>query len=127
MSIKYDDIFPAEVVSVQGKPYLFSNLRIERGSIHPRMHVYDVRDDCDGEFWQIQKFVMVNHWATIIGLEPLDLEDDQYCCPPDPEDPDRSSEGIFLGLSAESHSDFVVWYHSFKSYAKAAAGKEGAA
>lgn len=124
--IKYDEVFPAEICAVQGKPYLFSNSRIDRSSVHPKLYVYDVRDDsCDGEFWEIQKHVMVDHWGTIIGLEEVELDEfGRYWCPPDPENKDLSSEGHFIGMTAQDHSDYVVWYHTFKSYAEAV-GKAG--
>lgn len=43
MNIAFKDIFPAEVCSVQGKPYLFTNLRVDRKSIPDGFHAYDVR------------------------------------------------------------------------------------
>lgn len=121
MNIAFKDIFPAEVCSVQGKPYLFTNLRVDRKSIPDGFHAYDVRDDdCDGQFWEIQNFVMVNHWGTIIGLEPVKLDaNSQYWCAPEDSDPDTSSEGAFIGFTMEDQSDYVAWYHSLKSYAQA--------
>lgn len=96
MSISYKEMFPAEVCLVQGKPFLFTNMRVDRKTIPEGMYAYDVRDDCDGEFWEIQQFVMVNHWGTIIGFEPVELEDGQYWCPPDENDPETSTEGGFV-------------------------------
>ena len=122
MSISFSEIFPAEVVAVQGKPYLFSNMRIDRKSVPDRFYAYDVADgDGDGEFWRIQKYVMVNHWATIIGLEQVDLDDNgQFWCEPDEKEPDFSKEGIFINFVMEDQADYVVWYHSLKDYARAA-------
>ena len=117
MSINFHELFPCcEVVSVQNKPYLFSNMRIDRKTIPDNLYAYDVRDDCDGQFWQIQKFVMVNHWGTICGMEPVDLDDrGQYWCPPEEADPDMSSEGYFLDEIIESPDDFRNRYISIKS------------
>ena len=108
MKIKYDEIFPAEIVEVQGKPYMFTNLRVDRGSIPEGLYAYDVGDDCDGCFWKIQRFVLVNHWATIIGKEPVDLDEfGQYACPPDPEFPELSSEGLFPGDVVNSTDEYL--------------------
>jgi hypothetical protein len=107
MKIKFDDIFPAEITLVQGKQYLFSNLRVDRESIPKDLYAYDVGDDCDGEFWRIQNFVLVNHWATIIGTKPINLDENgQYWCPPMEDDPDTSSEGWFVG-AADSLREYI--------------------
>lgn len=126
MSIKFSEMFPADVVSVQGKPYLFTNMRIDRDTVPKGFHAYDVRDgDCDGEFWEIQRFVRVNHWGTICGLEEVELEDGMYWCPPEEDDPDTSSEGYFIGFTMQDQSEYVVWYHTLKAYAGAAQGRGG--
>lgn len=115
----FSSIFPAEVVSVQGKPYVFSDIRVDRSSVPDGLKVYDVRDDCDGEFWQIQPYVMVNYWGTIIGLEPIDLDDhSQYWCPPEDEDNELSSEGFFIDY-VQSMEQFKNEYQQIKELAKA--------
>lgn len=121
MSISFESIFPADVVSVQGKPYLFTNLRVDRDTVPKGLHAYDVRDDsCDGEFWQVQRFVMVDHWGTIIGLQEIELDDTgAYQCEAEPGNPDISSEGHFIGFTMKDQAEYVVWYHSLKSYAEA--------
>ena len=115
----FESIFPADVVAVQGKPYLFSNLRIERDTVPEGFYAYDVADECDGEFWKVQKFVMVNHWATIVGIEPIELDEGgQFWCEPDENNPDLSSEGQFIGYTMNDRADFVVWYGALKGYTK---------
>lgn len=119
MPREFSSIFPAEVVSVQGKPYVFSDIRIDRASVPDGLYAYDVRDDCDGEFWQIQPSVMVNYWGTIIGLEPIDLDEhSQYWCPPEPENEDLSSEGFFIDY-VQSMDEFRSEYKEIKDKAKA--------
>ncbi len=55
---------------------LFTNMRLDRDTIPEDLHTYDVRDGGgDGEFAQIQKFVMVNHWGTIICKDPLPMNE----------------------------------------------------
>ena len=79
MSILFRDMFPAEVCSVQGKPYLFTNMRVDRESIPKGFHAYDVRDgDCDGEFWEIQKFVMLSRTRVLIQNDYTHIE--SRCC-----------------------------------------------
>ena len=65
-----------EIVSVNHKPYMFTNMRIDRKSLPDGFVAYDVRDDddCSGTFAQIQPYVWVNHWGTIIGLDELPLD-----------------------------------------------------
>lgn len=129
MRIPFDQIFPAEVVTVQGKPYLFTNMRVERDTIPDPWVAYDVRDDsCDGQFWEIQRLVMVDHWGTIIGLDPLELDEyGQYWCPAEENDPEASSEGAFLGFTMDTASDFVVWQGALRPYARAVCEKTGGA
>ena len=62
-----------DVCIVNGTEYLFTNLRIRRDSLPEGVVAYDVRDDCDGVFCQIQNYVWVNHWGTIIGKKTLPL------------------------------------------------------
>lgn len=119
MSIDFKDMFPAEVVEVQGKPYLFTNLRINRKTVPKKLHAFDVADDSgDGEFWRIQRNVIVDHWGTIVGLEPVDLDENgQFWCEAEDDNPDLSKEGRFTGFSMEDQSDYVVYYHMLKQYA----------
>ncbi len=65
-----------EVVLVNNHTYLFSDIRIDRDTIPDDLVAYDVRDsdDCDGSFAEIQDFVFVNYWGTIIGKHPLPLD-----------------------------------------------------
>ena len=61
-------------VDVQGKTFLFTNLRVDRDTIPVGFVAYDVGDDCDGNFCRIQPSVLVNHWGTIIGCDDLALD-----------------------------------------------------
>ena len=124
--ITFAEMFPADVVSVQGKPYLFTNMRVDRKSLPDKFLAYDAADDSgDGECWRFQRHVLCDHWATIVGLEPLDLnETGQFWSEPRAHDPGSSREGIFIGFTMEDQSDYVVWYHSLKAYAKASQEQE---
>lgn len=107
--MKYQEIFPAEVVEVQGKPFLFTHARVDRETIPDKLHAYDVADACDGSFWKIAEFVLVNHWGTIIGTDEVMLDEHgQYDCPPDPMFPELSSEGLFTGDVIDSAENLVT-------------------
>lgn len=102
--ISFNEIFPADVVEVQGKPFLFTNARVRRDTVPSELFVYDVRDDCDGEFWELQEHVIVNHWGTCLGLEELKLDSNgQYWCP---EENGYSAEGDFIAHNIKSYEEF---------------------
>lgn len=110
MSRTFNEIFPCDVVDVQGKAYLFTNARVDRESIPEGLYAYDVGDDCDGNFWRVQRFVMVNHWGTIIGPEEVALDaGGQFWCEAEDEDGEYSSEGAYISY-AESLEDFLSSY-----------------
>ena len=71
-----------EVVELFDKRYLFTNMRIDRDTLPEGAYAYDIRDNCDGEFCQVQNYVLVNHWGTIIGFdeikEPMGIESDDW-------------------------------------------------
>lgn len=84
-----------EVVDVQGKPYLFTDYRVERSSVPAEWNVYEVGDgDGDGCFARIQTYVMVNFWGTLLGTEPLEMEDDGRYYPPFGS---AEYEGLYIG------------------------------
>ena len=67
------------LVDMDGYICLFSNMRLNRDTIPKDLFCYDVRDaDCDGTFAEVQPFVMVNQWGTIISKEPVQLN--EYGC-----------------------------------------------
>ncbi len=67
------------LVDTDGYICLFTNMRLDRDTIPAGLYCYDVRDaDCDGTFAEIQPFVLVNHWGTIISKEPIPLN--EYGC-----------------------------------------------
>lgn len=77
MSEKFNAENKYVVVSLQQKPFLFTNARIDRTSVPEDLFVYDVGDsDGDGCYARVQRFVMVNHWGTVIGPYELDLGKD---------------------------------------------------
>lgn len=115
----FSKLFPAEIVSVQGKPYIISDIRVERASLPEGLYAYDVGDDSsDGEFWRIKPYVRVDYWCTVIGKEPIELgTDGVYWCPEDPENEKYSSEGWFLGEGVDSLEEYMAKYGSLKAEA----------
>lgn len=65
-----------ELMEIDGRPVLFTNLRLDRDTVPEGLFCYDVRDsdDLDGSFAQIASFVRVNHWGTILCREPFQLD-----------------------------------------------------
>lgn len=67
------------LVDMDGYICLFTNARLDRDTIPKKLYCNDVRDaDSDGTFAEIQPFVMVNHWGTLISKEPIPLN--QFHC-----------------------------------------------
>lgn len=62
-------------VEVFGKPALFSNGRVDRTKLPEGLYCYDLRgsDDDPGDPITIQEKVIVNHAATVITAEPVEL------------------------------------------------------
>ncbi len=69
-----------EEITVLGNPALFTGGRIDRQTVPVGLYAYDVRhdDDQQGIPCQIAKYIMVNHWGTILLIEPLKLPADRY-------------------------------------------------
>ena len=62
-----------ELVSVCGKPGLFSNERITEDDIPLGLFLYHLRSDGNGEIRSIEGRVTVNHGGCIVTSEPLEL------------------------------------------------------
>ena len=69
-----------EEITVLGKPALFTDIRINRGSVQKGLYLYEVRSDDDGcgDPVQIARGIMVNHFGSIITREPIRLPPDGY-------------------------------------------------
>lgn len=95
-----------EIVCVNRKPYMFTNMRIDRKSLPEGFVAYDVRDDddCGGNFAQIAYYVMVNHWGTIIGLDEVPMDPNWGYIP------DEEDDGWFTGDYVESPEEFKERY-----------------
>jgi hypothetical protein len=65
-----------ERVTVLGLPMLFTNSRIDRETVPKELFLYEVRhdDDQQGDPVQLGKWIMVNHWGTLISNKPVKLE-----------------------------------------------------
>ena len=103
----FNTLFPMEVVEVQEKLYMFTNARVDRETVPDGLFAYDVADANDGEFWRIQKFVLVNHFGTIVGSKPITFsKENAYYPEPDPCNPNYSSDGNFLGVYVSSVEEY---------------------
>lgn len=65
------------LAEIDGKPVLFTNMRLDRDTVPEGIFCYDIRDsdDMDGSFAEVKPFVMVNHWGTILCREPFPLDE----------------------------------------------------
>ena len=65
-----------ELISLFGKPTLFTSLRLDRKTIPDGLNAYDIRHaDEDGfDAAGIKPYVMVNHMGTIITKETFEFE-----------------------------------------------------
>lgn len=116
--VNFNDEFVAknhvfEIVELQGKQYMFTNLRVKRDTIPEGLYAYDVADDCDGSFCRVQKFVLVNHWGTIIGKEPIEMETIKSL---DPNYPDI--EAYYPDEDSDDYKGNFVDYLTYEDYMK---------
>ena len=65
------------LAEIDGKPVLFTNMRLDRDTVPEGLFCYDVRDsdDLDDSFAEIKRSVMVNHWGTILCRGPFPLDE----------------------------------------------------
>lgn len=64
-----------ELTDIDGRPVLFTNMRLDRDTVPEGLFCYDVRDsdNLDGSMAEVKPFVLVNHWGTILSKEPFPL------------------------------------------------------
>lgn len=69
-----------QLINMDGYNCLFTNLRLDRSLLPKGLFCYDVRDSdsSDGSFAQVQPFVLVNHWGTIICKDEIPMN--EYGC-----------------------------------------------
>jgi len=70
-----------EEVTILDKPALFTGARIDHNTVPSEYHVYEVRhdDDCKGDAVQLAKYIIINHWGTLITRdEIIDVTRDGY-------------------------------------------------
>lgn len=65
---------------IDGREVLFTNLRIERSTVPEILYCYDIRETegFSGVASSVERYVLVNHWGTILSKEPFPLENDRY-------------------------------------------------
>lgn len=87
-----------DLVEVLGEKMLFTCNRIERNTVPPGLHVWEVRhdDECMGIPCQIADWIWVNHWGTLISKKNIKLNkhpriDNRY------RDLDYQTEWRYLG------------------------------
>ena len=99
-------------IEVLGKPALFHDLRLDRGSIPKGLYLYEVRyDDLGrGDPVQIAKGIMVNHLGSIITREQIKLPPDGYL------DIDPEEDWSYTGGDCLTVKAFMEKYPLVKSH-----------
>ena len=68
------------VATLFDEPVLFTDLRVDRATVPPQFHLYEIRHE--GEDWgrpcQLAKGILVNFYGTVLTLDPLELPEDGY-------------------------------------------------
>ena len=75
--MKYNAIDESyELVEVLGEKMLFTCSRIERNTVPPELHVWEVRhdDECMGIPCQIADWILVNFWGTLISKNEVSMK-----------------------------------------------------
>lgn len=67
-----------DLISLFGKPALFTNERLTDADIPKGLFCYHLREDDDGRFATIEAKVTVNHAGTVITDEPIDFGEQGY-------------------------------------------------
>jgi hypothetical protein len=95
-----------EEVTLLGRPALFTDLWIDRGSVPDGYHMYEIRhdDDCQGDAVQIAKGILVNFWGTAIMRDKLRLGPDGYM------DIDPDALNYFGKRDCRTMSEFMQAY-----------------
>lgn len=65
------------LAEIDGKPVLFTNMRLDRDTVPEGLFCYDIRDSdrLDGSFAEVKPHVLVNHWGTVLCREPFPLDE----------------------------------------------------
>ena len=95
-----------ELISLFGKPALFTNERLSRKDVPDLLFLYHIRgreDDC-GAFGTLEPFVAVNHAGSVITDEPIDFGDDGFIAFDDVNSP--AFLGDHITFSAFMSNDF---------------------
>lgn len=98
----YDDF---EEIILFDKPALFTPLRIDPTTIPDYVFKYEIRhdDDQQGIACELANCIIVNHWGSVITVEPIDLGDDNRVF--------MSDEDICYGIdSCLTLADFLEKY-----------------
>ena len=66
-----------ELTEIDGRPVLFTNMRLNRDTVPAGIFCYDVRDSdaLDGSMAEIKAVVVVNHWGTILCKDPFPVDE----------------------------------------------------
>ena len=67
-----------EEIILFGQPVLFNPMRIAYDTLPKGMYRYEIRDDGQGNMYQLGPRILVNHWGTILSNKPIKLDRDYF-------------------------------------------------
>lgn len=72
--ITYDE------VTLLGVPAIFTECRIDRTTVPPQLHLYEIRheDEDWGRPCQLAKGILVNFYGSLLTRQPIELPDSGY-------------------------------------------------
>ena len=69
-----------EIVTIDGREALFTNLRIDRETVPKGFYCYDIRETegFSGVAASVEQYVLVNHWGSILTKKSFPLKNGSY-------------------------------------------------
>ena len=69
-----------EAITIFDIPMIFTCLRIDRDTVPDGLFVYEIRhDDEEGEPCQIARWILVNHYGSVLSTTPVELVESPIC------------------------------------------------
>lgn len=85
------------MISLFGKPALFTNERLTDADIPKGLFCYHLREGDDGRFATIEAKVTVNHAGSVITDEPIDFSKQGYIAFTEDTEPNFIGEELTMG------------------------------
>ena len=106
-----------DLFEINGTPYLFAQFRVNRETIPADKfpYVYDVADNSDYRPVYAKAHLLVNHMGTMIGIEPLPVDEEGYYYPKLDEDYNKRREEFETSLEDLSDDERYLRMEEWES------------